>query len=89
MALNTLKLTSDSSVALTNEILSALYKAVYLPIEGALNTRRLIVVPHGSLHYLPFHALYNGYSHLVERCEISYAPSVSVLQTLQAFKKEP
>jgi len=72
----------------TNEILSALYKAVYLPIEGELNDRRVIVVPHGSLHYLPFHALYNGYSHLVEQCEISYAPSVSVLKLCRLLRKD-
>jgi len=68
----------------TNEILLGLYKAVFLPIEGMLDTDRVIIVPHGPLHYLPFHALYDGRKHLVERYEISYAPSASVLKLCRA-----
>jgi CHAT domain-containing protein len=64
----------------TNDVLFALYKSVFLPIEGMLETERVIVVPHGPLHYVPFHALYDGKSHLVERYEISYSPSASVLK---------
>ena len=63
-----------------NETMFGLYKAVFLPIEGMLETDRVIVVPHGTLHYMPFHALYDGRKHLVERYEISYAPSTSVLK---------
>ena len=70
-----------------NEILSTLYKAVYLPLEGSVNTKRVIVVPHGPLHYLPFHALYDGYVHLIERFEISYAPSASVLKLCRMLGK--
>jgi CHAT domain-containing protein len=40
----------------------------------------LIVVPHGPLHYLPFHALYDGGRHLLERFEISYLPNSSMLR---------
>jgi CHAT domain-containing protein/tetratricopeptide (TPR) repeat protein len=71
----------------SNEILSAIYKAVYLPIESAVKTECVIVVPHGSLHYLPFHALYDGYVHLVERLEISYAPSASVLKLCRMLRR--
>jgi len=67
-----------------NEVLQSLYKRVFLPIEGMLDTERVIVVPHGALHYVPFHALYDGKSHLVERYEISYAPSASVLKLCRA-----
>ena len=70
-----------------NEILSALYKAVYLPLEGSLNANRVFIVPHGPLHYLPFHALYDGYVHLVDRFEISYAPSASVLKLCRLLGK--
>jgi CHAT domain-containing protein len=35
----------------------------------------LVIVPHGPLHYLPFHALHSGKRYLVERAAITYAPS--------------
>ena len=41
---------------------------------------RLIIVPHGPLHYLPFHALYDGSSYLLEGHEISYLPAASLLR---------
>jgi CHAT domain-containing protein len=40
---------------------------------------QLIIVPHGVLHYLPFHALFDGNSYLVERFPISYLPGSSFL----------
>jgi CHAT domain-containing protein len=41
---------------------------------------RLIVVPHGALHYLPFHALHDGQGFLLEQHEISYLPGSSLLR---------
>lgn len=41
--------------------------------------KRLVVVPHGLLHEVPFHALHDGERHLLERYEISTSPSASVL----------
>jgi CHAT domain-containing protein len=35
-------------------------------------------VPHGLLHQVPFHALFDGERYLLERFEISYAPSARV-----------
>jgi len=37
-------------------------------------------VPHRALHYLPFQALHDGESYLIERREVSFAPSAVVLQ---------
>jgi CHAT domain-containing protein len=37
-------------------------------------------VPHGALYYLPFQALHDGESYLIERREVSFAPSAVVLQ---------
>ncbi|NJM41381.1 MAG: CHAT domain-containing protein, partial [Anaerolineae bacterium] len=44
-----------------------------------------VVVPHGPLHYLPFHALYDKQSatYLTEQRQISYTPSASVLKYCQ------
>src|SRR5262249_40726866 len=45
-----------------------------------LNTQHLIIVPHGVLHYLPFHAFWDGTSYLIDRYTVSYAPSATVLR---------
>jgi len=62
-------------------LLSRLYTLLVLPLTGRLAPyERLIVVPHGALHYLPFHALHDGRGHLLERYEISYLPNSSLLR---------
>ncbi|HWO02936.1 MAG TPA: CHAT domain-containing tetratricopeptide repeat protein [Blastocatellia bacterium] len=63
-----------------NEILGQLYLLVLAPLEAMLDGKRLIVIPHGALHYVPFHALHDGNGYLIERFEISYAPSAAVLK---------
>ncbi|HEY3062747.1 MAG TPA: CHAT domain-containing tetratricopeptide repeat protein [Chloroflexota bacterium] len=64
-----------------DRLLVELYSALIDPVADELvDAQRLIVVPHGSLHYLPFHALIDpSGTPLVERVEISYAPSAGVL----------
>ena len=42
--------------------------------------QRLIIVPHGPLHYLPFHALHDREAYLLEKHEISYLPGASLLR---------
>jgi CHAT domain-containing protein len=39
---------------------------------------RLLVVPHGPLHYLPFQALHDGKGYLAERHTVAYAPSAGI-----------
>jgi hypothetical protein len=65
----------------SNQILTALYAALIDPAADELvDTQRLIIVPHGLLHYLPFHALIDpSGTPLVERVDVSYAPSAGVL----------
>ncbi|MCP3961402.1 MAG: CHAT domain-containing protein [bacterium] len=58
--------------------LEELYAALIDPIRDRLRTERLVVVPHGFLHYVPFHALHDGDSYLTDRFTISYAPSAEV-----------
>lgn len=67
-----------------NERLIQLYKSIFAPIEPLLECDRLIIIPHGALHYVPFHALNDGSSYLVERYEMSYAPSAAVLKLCRA-----
>ena len=46
--------------------------------------KRLIIVPHGPLHYLPFQALRLDGKYLIERNPVSIAPSVSIAARLAA-----
>jgi CHAT domain-containing protein len=62
-------------------LLQQLHKRLVAPLGDALVPyKRLIIVPHGPLHYLPFHALYDGTSFLLEEHEISYLPAASLLR---------
>jgi len=44
--------------------------------------KRMIIVPHGPLHYLPFQALRVDGQYLIERNPISIAPSISIAARL-------
>jgi CHAT domain-containing protein len=58
--------------------LRELYEKLAAPVVAGIDTPHLVIVPHGSLHFLPFHALYDGMEYLIDRFEISYAPSATV-----------
>jgi CHAT domain-containing protein len=45
--------------------------------------RALVIVPYGTLHSLPFHALFDGDQYLIDRFRISYAPSASIFSHIQ------
>ena len=60
--------------------LGTLYDLLLRRVEPRLGKRRLVVVPHRALHYVPFHALHDGESYVVERREVSYTPSAGVLR---------
>jgi CHAT domain-containing protein/tetratricopeptide (TPR) repeat protein len=64
----------------TRRHLQELYRSLIGPFASDLSTTRLVIVPHGSLHFLPFHAFYDGEQYLIDRFEISYSPSASVLK---------
>jgi CHAT domain-containing protein len=58
--------------------LQALHTMLWAPLAGALGgRRRVVVVPHGPLHYLPFAALHDGAQWLVDGHDLSLAPSVA------------
>jgi tetratricopeptide (TPR) repeat protein len=80
---------------LTQRVLTSLYGELIEPLEPLLNetadptsdgkgaSRKLVIVPHGLLHRVPFHALFDGGSYLLERFEVSYAPSAKVYSLCQ------
>ena len=62
-------------------LLQRLYDLLLKPISSALEScEHLTIVPYGMLHYLPFHAFFDGTDYLIDRYTISYAPSASVLR---------
>jgi tetratricopeptide (TPR) repeat protein len=69
---------SQSLLAATQSRLRDLYSQLVGPLAGKLSGRRLVVAPHGVLHYLPFHALLDGDTYLIDRFTIAYAPSASM-----------
>jgi CHAT domain-containing protein len=71
---------SEQMLEATRRRLQELYRNLIEPFVNELSTQHLIIVPHGSLHFLPFHAFYDGAEYLVDKFEISYAPSASVLK---------
>ncbi|KPL19244.1 MAG: hypothetical protein AMJ93_13255, partial [Anaerolineae bacterium SM23_84] len=61
--------------------LQELYQALIAPLyEQLAPYDRLVVVPHGPLHYLPFAALHDGQNYLMEHVQVSYLPGASLLQ---------
>ena len=71
-----------------DEHLAELYNLIFAPVESMLDGSSLIIIPHGALHYIPFHALRDASHYLIERFEISYAPSAAVLKLCRARSSE-
>ncbi len=49
-------------------------------IIDTIPSKKVYIVPHGILHYLPFQALSTDGRYLIERYQIGYSPSASVLK---------
>jgi len=74
-------------------VLTHLYQTLVAPLapllaETASNeavglTPKLTIVPHGCLHQVPFHALFDGQMYWVDRYEITYAPSATIYHLCQ------
>jgi CHAT domain-containing protein len=67
--------------------LKNLYRSLISPLEQHLKTRRIGIIPHGTLHYLPFSALTNGRRYLGDDRVIFYLPSASVLPFIRQKSK--
>jgi CHAT domain-containing protein len=63
--------------------LKELYDELIAPIRSRWMGSHLVIVPHGPLHYVPFQALYDGASYLIDEFTISYAPSASIFSLCQ------
>jgi CHAT domain-containing protein len=65
----------------TQESLKQLGQSLIAPFQDKLSgADTLIIIPHGPLHALPFHALRLDDCYLIEKWNVSYAPSAAVLK---------
>lgn len=70
--------TSQAGDSLSGALHARLIAPLGLPTEN-----KLIIVPHGVLHYLPFNALHGTGGDLIDRYSIRLLPSASVLTFLK------
>ncbi|GAA6619644.1 CHAT domain-containing protein [Scytonema sp. NUACC26] len=67
--------------------LQELYKWLIAPVQPDLTTKKLGIVPHNILHYLPFAALTDGTNYLSQEYILFGLPSASVLPFIKSKKK--
>jgi tetratricopeptide (TPR) repeat protein len=63
----------------TKELAEVMYKRLLRPMQSSIAGRDLLIVPHGSLHYVPFAALHDGERFLVQGRALRYLPSAMLL----------
>ena len=63
-----------------------LYGQLIARLEPRIQGRKLVIIPHHILHYVPFHALYDGESYLIDRHDVSYGASASVVRICREKK---
>ncbi len=70
-----------------NQVSSELYKSLIAPIKNEIKTKKLIIVPHGVLHKVPFATLTDGKSFLMDNFAITILPSASVMEFIVKKRK--
>jgi CHAT domain-containing protein/tetratricopeptide (TPR) repeat protein len=75
---------------------NTLYQTAFAPAAAVVGEKRLLVVADGALNYIPFEALvsapggtdFAALPYLVQKNEIIYAPSASVVAAIRQQKKD-
>ena len=62
---------------------SRLYDRLLRPLMGEIDGNKLVISPHGVLHYLPFVALSDGDQYLLDRFSVRFTPSAGALLYLR------
>ena len=72
-------------------LLNKLYQLLIAPVAAMLPppSGSLTIVPYGSLHKLPFHALYDGAHFLIEDFQVNYLPASFFLHLETQGKAQP
>jgi CHAT domain-containing protein len=68
-------------LATSLDVLQALWIDLLAPLERHLDEGAVTVVPHGVLSNVPFAALHDGTSFLIDRFTFSFAPSITAAQS--------
>jgi tetratricopeptide (TPR) repeat protein len=77
----------DALLRASRTHLDDLYRELIAPLREQLSdAAHLIIVPHGVLHSLPFHALLDGENYLIDRFSISYSPGAGIYSLCQRRK---
>lgn len=71
-------------------ICKRLYRMLLEPVLQNIpeGIKRLLVIPHGALHHMPFAALHDGTGYLCQRFSISYLPTISLIRVLARSRDE-
>ena len=64
-----------------------LYSLIIAPLEPDIKTPKLVIVPHDILHKVPFACLSDGRKALVDKYDLSVAPSSSLIEFLVSKRK--
>lgn len=71
-------------------VLRALYRALLQPVQRHLaGPERLVVIPYGLGHAVPWHALHDGTRHILEDLEVATCPSSSLLRLCVSWGQRP
>jgi tetratricopeptide (TPR) repeat protein len=79
----------NSLLGTTQRHLKELYEELLGPVKKWLTGKHLVIVPHESLHSLPFHALFDGEQYLMDSFSVSYAPSATIFALCQNRSSKP
>ena len=71
------------------DALRSLYDLLLRPLADSLETAKVILIPHGLLHGLPFHAFYDGDSPALERWEFAVSPSAAIWHSRARRRSAP
>jgi len=69
---------ADSLIQSAQSHLRVLYDELLTPIRRHMDAPHLLIIPHRALHYVPFHALFDGKKYVIDDHTVSYAPSLGV-----------
>lgn len=73
---------SDAATDSTRQLLRELHRELLAPLDVSSLKPNLLIIPHGALHLLPFHALLDGETYLCDTHAITYSPSTTVAYLL-------
>ncbi len=70
-----------------NDALNQLHERLIAPMMESVVSSKIVIIPHGLLHEIPFHALYNGNNYLLDNYEIINAYSSTVWHSGKLHKE--